>query len=79
MRSEEQSVSNWQKKISLFLDNQLSEKETASFLEMVQNNPSVSKWVENEREFRKFLITNIPRPEVTDDLAIKVRKIENAL
>lgn len=79
MHGKDTNTNDWQTQVALYLDNQLSETEVTSFLEMLQNNPSVSQWVEKEKEFRKFIISNISRPEVTDDLAHKVREIESVL
>ena len=79
MHGEDMITNDWQTQVALYLDNQLSETEVTSFLKMLQNNPSVSQWVEKEKEFRKFIISNISRPEVTDDLAHKVKEIERVL
>lgn len=74
MRREEHSESNWENQISLFLDNQLSTDEKSTFIQTLQNNPAIEKWVEKEKKFRELLKSNFQRPVVSHDFEEKVKE-----
>lgn len=68
------------KKISMYVDNELPTNDLEKFEVLAAKNPSVTAAIEDHKKFREYVRDNIRRPMVTHDLLDTIRqKIQNSL
>lgn len=65
-----------QKRVTLYFDNALGERERSELLKQVDQDPKCSKLFNKEKTFREFLKDNVRRPEVSSDL---IQNIKNKI
>jgi len=65
------------KKVTMYLDNELSEKEERSLLSEIKANPAYLKVLSREKSFREFIKTKIhrrkPSPALIESIKDKIR------
>lgn len=57
-----------QKRVTLYFDNALGERERNELLEQVNQDPNCSKIFNKEKNFRAFIKDKVKRPNVSSDL-----------
>ena len=61
------------RQISMFLDNELSQDDQANFLNTVKDNSKFNNMLDNERSFRQFVKSNVPRSHVSPSLIQNIK------
>jgi hypothetical protein len=61
------------KKLGLFLDNELSEKESRDLLKEIQTNPAFMRILKEEQTFREFIKTKIDRRKPSPALIASIK------
>jgi len=57
-----------QKRVTLYFDNALEEREKNELLQQVNQDPKCSKIFNKEKNFRAFIKDKVKRPDVSSDL-----------
>jgi hypothetical protein len=65
------------KKVTMYLDNELNDREEKVLLSEIQSNPAYLKILSQEKSFREFIKTKInrrtPSPALIDSIKEKIR------
>lgn len=73
MLQSENSITDIKKRISLYLDNALDQKDCKTLIEQVSCNPKLQNIYTKEKDFRQYLKSNIARPSVSEGLITNIK------
>lgn len=75
MMDHSESLKTIRQRIHLFLDNELARDEEEKLIQSIEEDPRTSKLMDQEKQFRTFLKSNLKRPGVSSDFKQNLKSI----
>ncbi len=64
---------NFQQKVNMYLDNEMSNEAADNFLREASQDPGYNRVLQKEKSFRRFIKNNVHRPDVTPDFIQSIK------
>jgi hypothetical protein len=70
-----ESLKSIRQRIYMFLDNELAREEEEKLVRSMEDDPRTSRLMDQEKQFRDFLKSNLKRPSVSPDFKKNLKSI----
>jgi len=70
-----ESLKSIRQRIHMFLDNELAREEEEKLVRSMEDDPRTSRLMDQEKQFRDFLKSNLKRPTVSPDFKKNLKSI----